>query len=188
MKRVLIVGAGALGSWTSEIMARSEPLSFTLVDFDKVDKDNIYRQLYYPKDVGRYKVDVLGERLESLGAEVERIRARIEDVIDELDNFDLALALTDNIESRLVVERKFKTLHAMVRPEVGLLMMTSENVKLKNVMRRGRHVGRQDVSMVVTVSSFAARFALEYLRRGKSELEGKLMVISPTEIEWIDLL
>ncbi|UXD21102.1 molybdopterin biosynthesis protein MoeB [Ignicoccus pacificus DSM 13166] len=188
MKRILVVGAGALGSWTSEIIVRSlNNLSFTLVDFDKIDEQNIYRQLYYPEDIGKYKVEVLANRLKKFGANVKTVKSKIEDVIDSLEDHDLALALTDNIESRLVVEKRFKTLHAMVRPEFGILLMTTEKVKLRNIMRRGRHRGRQDVSMVVTIASFAARAAIEYLTTGRSAVEGRMLIVSKYGTEWLEL-
>ncbi len=112
---------------------------------------------------------------------------KIEDVIDYLPHFDLALALTDNIESRLVVERKYKTLHAMVQPSHGMLLLTTDDVKLSNIMRKGEYRGDQDVTMVMMVSSIAAREALKYLKSGHSEIEGRLMLVSPYRFEIIDL-
>jgi hypothetical protein len=188
MKKILIVGAGALGSWTSEMLVRAIPkIHITLIDFDVVTEENLKRQLYYVEDLGKPKVEVLGRRLRSLGASVVTIQGRIEDVINSIGEHHLALALTDNIESRLIVEKKFKTLHAMVRPEFGMILLTTEKVKLSNIMNKGRHRGPQDVTMVVTVASYAARVAKEYLLTGKSRFEGKLLIINPFSIEQLEL-
>ncbi len=186
MKRILVVGAGALGSWTAEILGRKGPFSFYIVDPDVVERDNIDRQLYYPEDVGKYKAEVLARRLEALGNEALPIVSEIEEA-GEFE-VDLALALTDNIESRLFVEENYSpTIHAMVSPEVGLVLMTTEGVKLANLMRGGKHVGSQDVSMVVTVSSLAARLALDYLLRGDTSKAGKLFIASRYDLEVLDL-
>jgi len=187
LKKILVVGAGALGSWTTEILARSLKLDFTIVDFDKVDASNISRQLFYPSDIGKYKAEVLADRLRKLGSKTQPIVDKIENVIDTIGPFELALALTDNIESRTLVEEKFKTLHALVRPEVGMVLLTTERAKLSNIMRSGKHVGPQEIDMVVEVASIAARIAKEYLMTGKSKVEGKLIIISPYNIEFLSL-
>ena len=186
MKRILVVGAGALGSWTAEILARRGPFEFYIVDPDRVEEGNLDRQLFYPTDVGKYKAEVLASRVKFLGNEAVAIKSKIEEV--KRLEVDLALALTDNVPSRLFVEENyFPTIHGTVRPEVGLVLMTTEKAKLSNVMRDGRHVGSQDVTMVVTVASMVARLALDYLIKGDSSNAGKLFVISRYRIEEIAL-
>lgn len=189
MKRgpVLVVGCGGLGSWTSLIMAKSGWKDFVLVDPDVVEEKNLSNQAYFPEDVGLRKVDALKRKLEALGASVEAYPERIEDVIDSLPDFPLALALTDNIPSRLIVEEKYKTLHAMVRPGFGMLLMTTERTKLSNVMKDGKHSGPQDVSMVVMVASIAAKEAINYLESGKSFVEGKILMVTPYRFETLEL-
>jgi len=184
---VLVVGCGGLGSWTSLIMAKSGWREFVLVDPDVVEEKNLSNQAYFPEDIGLRKVNALKRKLESLGASVAVYPERIEDVIDSLPDFPLALALTDNIPSRLVVEKKYKTLHAMVRPGFGMLLMTTEKVKLGNVMKEGKHTGPQDTSMVVMVSSIAAKEALNYLTSGRSFIEGKILMVTPYRFEVLKL-
>ena len=95
--------------------------------------------------------------------------------------------MTDNIKSRIVVEKRYKTLHAMVQPSHGMVMMTTKRSKLANIMRDGEYRGHQELPMVMMVASVVIREALRYLREGKSELEGKLMIISPYRFEVINL-
>ncbi|NPA84427.1 MAG: ThiF family adenylyltransferase [Crenarchaeota archaeon] len=186
-RSVLVVGCGGLGSWTSLIMAKSGWKDFILVDPDYVEPKNISNQIYFPEDVGKPKVEALKRKLQDLGAKVETYQSRIEEVLDRLPEVPLALALTDNIPSRLVVEEKYKTLHAMVRPGFGIVTMTTENFKLSQVMREGRHEGPQEPPMVVMVASVAAREALSYLKEGKSKVEGKLLMISPYRFEVLEV-
>ena len=186
-KPVVVVGCGGLGSWTSLIMAKSGWREFVLVDPDVVEEKNLQNQAYFPEDVGLPKVVALKRKLESLGARVNAIQERIEDVVESLPPAPLALGLTDNIQSRITVEKKFKTLHAMVRPGFGMVLMTTENFKLANLMKEGVHRGPQEPEMVVMVASVAAREALSYLRTGKSFVEGKLLMITPYRFEVLEV-
>jgi adenylyltransferase/sulfurtransferase len=62
--RVLVVGAGGLGSPVLSTLARSGVTSFTIVDDDRVDITNLHRQtLYGEGDVGRLKAEVAAERV-----------------------------------------------------------------------------------------------------------------------------
>ena len=180
----VLVGCGGLGSWTAVLMAKGGWKEFILVDPDVVEEKNLRTQLYFPEDVGLRKVEALKRKLEALGASAVAYPEAVEDVLEELPEAPLALGLTDNIESRLKVEEKYKTLHAMVNPKVGMLLMTTESFKLRDVMRRGRHEGPQDVTMVSLVASVAAREALKYLKEGRSELEGKMLLITPYRFEF----
>ena len=62
--KVAVFGIGGVGSFVCEGLARSGIGNFVLVDFDKVDESNINRQLIATvKTVGRYKVDLMKERI-----------------------------------------------------------------------------------------------------------------------------
>ena len=62
--KVAVFGLGGVGSFVCEGLARSGIGNFVLVDYDKVDKSNINRQLIATeKTIDRYKVDVMKERI-----------------------------------------------------------------------------------------------------------------------------
>ncbi|MBP3792097.1 MAG: tRNA threonylcarbamoyladenosine dehydratase [Methanobrevibacter sp.] len=62
--KVAIFGLGGVGSYVCEGLARSGVGNFVLVDYDKIDKSNINRQLIATVDtIGRHKVDVMRERI-----------------------------------------------------------------------------------------------------------------------------
>ena len=62
--KVAVFGLGGVGSFVCEGLARSGVGNFVLVDFDKVDKSNINRQLIATvKSIGKYKVDLMKERI-----------------------------------------------------------------------------------------------------------------------------
>jgi len=103
--RVLLIGAGGLGSPAALYLAAAGVGTLGLVDFDTVDVSNLQRQvLYGTRDVGRPKVDVAGERLRELTPDV-RIQAheeRFESSNAEriLRDYDVVLDGTDTFPSR----------------------------------------------------------------------------------------
>ena len=62
--KIAVFGLGGVGSYVCEGLARCGVENFVLVDFDKIDESNINRQLIATeKTVGRYKVDLMKERI-----------------------------------------------------------------------------------------------------------------------------
>ena len=62
--RVVMLGAGGLGSWASYALACCGIGALVLVDHDRVEESNFNRQiLYRERDVGRVKVEAAAERL-----------------------------------------------------------------------------------------------------------------------------
>ena len=78
--RVGIAGAGGLGSNAALMLARSGVGNLVLVDDDVVDASNLNRQQYWPRHVGRPKVEALAELLLELNPEmgVEARRMRLD--------------------------------------------------------------------------------------------------------------
>lgn|SRR5574344_46584 len=75
--RVIIFGAGGVGSWCAEGLIRSGISHLAIVDFDTVNVSNINRQLMATtRTVGVPKVDALKERLLEINpdAEIEAVR------------------------------------------------------------------------------------------------------------------
>jgi adenylyltransferase/sulfurtransferase len=103
--RVLLVGAGGLGSPAAFYLAAAGVGTLGLVDFDAVDASNLQRQiLYTTADVGRPKVEVAGERLRALNPDV-RLAAHAEKLVAAnaeriLGGYDVVLDGTDTFPSR----------------------------------------------------------------------------------------
>lgn len=69
--RVGIAGAGGLGSNAALMLARSGVEHFLIIDHDVVDASNLNRQQFWPRHVGRPKVDCLAELLRELNPAVD---------------------------------------------------------------------------------------------------------------------
>ncbi len=111
-KRVLLVGAGGLGSPVAMILARSGVGHFAVMDDDRVDASNLHRQLLYTAgSVGQLKAEVACARIEeearragNLTSTVAREMRLTPDVDPQvLANFDLIVEGADNFASKFLV-------------------------------------------------------------------------------------
>ncbi|HJL17279.1 MAG TPA: HesA/MoeB/ThiF family protein [Sandaracinaceae bacterium LLY-WYZ-13_1] len=76
--RVLLVGAGGLGSPAALALAESGVRRMTVIDDDAVDRSNLHRQLLYEDaDVGADKAERAAARLRRAGVEAEAVRGRV---------------------------------------------------------------------------------------------------------------
>lgn len=70
--RVAVFGVGGVGGYVCEALARSGVGAFDLIDNDKVSLSNINRQIIAThKTVGRYKTEVMKERIMDINPEAE---------------------------------------------------------------------------------------------------------------------
>jgi molybdopterin/thiamine biosynthesis adenylyltransferase/rhodanese-related sulfurtransferase len=108
--RVLLIGAGGLGSPAALYLAAAGVGHLTLVDDDRVERSNLHRQvLHGDADTGRRKIDSGADRLLGLNPRVEvmRVEARVDTsnardllagqhvVLDGSDNFATRYAVND---------------------------------------------------------------------------------------------
>ncbi len=106
--RVLIVGAGGLGSPAALYLAAAGVGTLILVDPDQVDRSNLQRQILYSEaDVGRPKAEAAADRLAQLNSNIfvaGFARAFDNSTADELcRGVDLVLDGTDDFHVRYVV-------------------------------------------------------------------------------------
>jgi molybdopterin/thiamine biosynthesis adenylyltransferase len=108
--RVLIVGAGGLGTPAAQYLAGAGLGSIRLVDDDHIALSNLPRQLAYAEgDIGELKVEVLARRLREAngGIAVDAHCARFSsDTASQLlDGVDIVLDATDSLQARLDIDR-----------------------------------------------------------------------------------
>ena len=106
--RVLVVGAGGLGSPAAMYLVAAGVGTLGLVDFDTVELSNLQRQLLHDTaDVGRPKVDSARDRLHGVNPNVEIVTHRTllssENAFDVLSGYDVIVDGTDNFPVRYLV-------------------------------------------------------------------------------------
>ena len=70
--KVLVVGAGGLGTPVLAYLAASGIGCLGIVEFDRVDESNLHRQIFYrPSDVGNLKSTLAAERIREINPELE---------------------------------------------------------------------------------------------------------------------
>ncbi len=106
--RVLVIGAGALGSAAATYLAAAGVGTLGLVDGDTVELSNLHRQILHDTlDVGRSKTASGAERLRSLNPDVTIVEHSTflssANALDIFRDYDLVVNGSDNFPARYLV-------------------------------------------------------------------------------------
>src|SRR5436189_1564644 len=106
--RVLLVGAGGLGSPAALYLAAAGVGNLGLVDFDNVDVTNLQRQILHgTKDVGRPKLASARERIADVNPHVRletyETALTSKNALDIIRDYDIVVDGTDNFATRYLV-------------------------------------------------------------------------------------
>ena len=106
--KVLLLGAGGLGSPTALYLAAAGVGTIGIVDMDVVDASNLQRQVIHNIDrIGDKKVDSAAETIRLLNPDVEVItypvRLDASNVIDLISGYDVIVDGADNFPARYVL-------------------------------------------------------------------------------------
>ena len=106
--KVLIVGAGGLGSPVVEFLCRAGVGTLGIVDNDKVSISNLHRQsLYNSSDIGKYKVKIAKDKIRKINpsTKVKSYKLRLnktnfKKIINEYDYF---VDGSDNFKTKFLI-------------------------------------------------------------------------------------
>ena len=106
--KVLMLGAGGLGSPAALYLAAAGVGTIGIVDMDVVDESNLQRQVLHNLErVGMRKVDSARQTIELLNPDVEVItydlRLGADNILDILEGYDVVIDGADNFPSRYVL-------------------------------------------------------------------------------------
>jgi molybdopterin/thiamine biosynthesis adenylyltransferase/rhodanese-related sulfurtransferase len=106
--KVLLLGAGGLGSPAGLYLAAAGVGTIGIVDMDVVDASNLQRQILHSLDrVGERKVDSAKKTLTAMNPDVNvvtyDVRLGADNVLDIIDGYDVILDGTDNFPTRYLV-------------------------------------------------------------------------------------
>ena len=106
--KVLIVGAGGLGSPLALYLAAAGIGTIGIADFDIVDVSNLQRQILFgSKDRGRLKTQAAKEKIEALNPFVKVIEHSVKldssNALEIIGGYDIAADAADNFQTRYLI-------------------------------------------------------------------------------------
>ena len=106
--KVLIIGAGGLGSPVAEFLSRAGIGSLGIVDDDKVSLSNIHRQsLYNTSDIGKFKVKIAKNKIKKINPNTKvtiyKIRLINENFRKIINDYDYIVDGSDNFATKFLL-------------------------------------------------------------------------------------
>ena len=119
--KVLIIGAGGLGSPVAEFLSRAGIGSLGIVDDDKVSLSNLHRQsLYNTSDIGKFKVKIAKDKIKKINPNTKvtiyKIRLNNENFKKIINGYDYIVDGSDNFTTKFLLNDyclKFKKVLVM---------------------------------------------------------------------------
>ncbi len=106
--KVLLLGAGGLGSPAALYLAAAGVGTIGIIDMDVVDASNLQRQVLHNMDrIGMRKVDSAKQTLQAINPDLNvrtyDVRLGADNVLDIIDGYDVIVDGTDNFPTRYLV-------------------------------------------------------------------------------------
>ena len=106
--KVLLLGAGGLGSPAALYLAAAGVGTIGIIDMDVVDASNLQRQILHNMDrIGERKVDSAKKTITSINPDVNvvtyDVRLGADNILDIIDGYDVIVDGTDNFPTRYLV-------------------------------------------------------------------------------------
>jgi len=194
--RVLIIGAGGLGSNVAQTLVSAGVGKLTLCDHDEVELSNLQRQpLFDSSQIGQKKVTAAKHRLSQINTDtaIEIIDDRMTNALIEniIDGYDLVLDCTDNYETRVAINQ------AAVQSKIPLIAAAAIRFEgqIMTFLNQGdgpcysclqaqipiADVACRDVgvlaSNVIMIASIQAQLSLKYLLGVGRLTDGRLLLV-----------
>lgn len=104
-RKITVIGAGAIGSFTILALAKMGYENIKVFDFDKVELENINSQLYRFSDIGKFKVEALKDIIKDFTG----VSIKIENKKYSGESFnDIVICAVDNMETRKAIYENHK--------------------------------------------------------------------------------
>ena len=123
--RVAVFGVGGVGGYACEALVRSGVGHFDLIDDDKVCLTNLNRQIIATrKTVGKYKTDVMKERMLEINPEVDVTIHKCFFLPENADKFpfseyDYVIDAVDTVTAKLELVMKCRELNVPIISSMG---------------------------------------------------------------------
>lgn len=196
----MIVGCGGIGSYTALQLTLLGVRKLILVDMDAVDQSNLNRQLFYEKDIGRFKVEALKDKLLQINSKlkIETYTKSIQQLDSSVyKNINFVFDCLDNIETReylseLCWDKKIPFIHSACSDVIGEVQLVvngktkkmreyPEDMKLDQAKKSCKDFDPAVCTTNMIVASLQVDKFLDYLIKGEISkpfthyLRGKMM-------------
>ena len=110
--KVIVFGAGGVGGYCIEALARAGVGTIGIVDSDKIAESNINRQIYaLSSTIGEFKVDVAAKRIKDINPDCKVTDYKIfylPETADKIDftNYDYIVDAVDTVTAKLLIAEK----------------------------------------------------------------------------------
>ena len=106
--KILIIGAGGIGSPVALYLARAGIYEFGIVDYDKINKSNLHRQVLFNQvDLGEKKVFITKKKIQMIDKKIKvktyAIKVNKKNLKKIITNYDYIIDGTDNFTSKLII-------------------------------------------------------------------------------------
>lgn len=125
MKKVMIIGAGGIGSHLIPCLARTNNYELSVFDPDKVELKNVTYQNFNRSELEEYKSDCMGRRYENVGSNPYLVLTK-----KQVMGYDLVICCADNLSVRqMLYKTDVPWLDLRAQGRNGLLVSYQENPK-----------------------------------------------------------
>jgi molybdopterin/thiamine biosynthesis adenylyltransferase len=189
--KILVAGAGGLGSIVLEILIRTGVGKLVIIDYGILDEPDLNRQIMYTReDLGKKKVDAAKEKLLKLREDVEiethaiyldenfTIPEDVTLIVDCLDNFKGKFVLSD-----LAYKFKKPLIHAGINGFYGQITTIIPGVTLslreimRNVVEKDSEPQPVVASTPIILGALEANEAIKYITGVGRLLKNKILVV-----------
>ncbi len=174
--RVIVCGAGALGSNLVSHIARQGFKNLAVIDRDRIEEQNIGTQVYAIDDIGALKADILRNLIyREVGEDVEAISKELNDknASKLLKGYDIVVDGFDNSVSRRVVTEVCKEsgtpcLHIGVNGDYGELRWNETYIVPSDA---GDDICDYPLArnLILLVTAVAGEVLIRYILEGRKE-------------------
>lgn len=169
---VLVLGVGGVGSYAVESLVRSGIGKIVIVDNDKVDITNLNRQLMtLHSNIGKYKVDVLEERIKDINPECEVVK-----INEFITSNNINILFNENINYVIDACDTVDTKKSIIKECI------KRNIKFISCMGTGNKIDPTKLEIIdIRKTSYdpLARIIRKMIKDEK--INNKVMVVASTE-------
>jgi molybdopterin-synthase adenylyltransferase len=106
--KVLIIGAGGLGSPVAEFLSRAGVGAIGIIDDDKVSLSNLHRQsLFNTSDIGKFKVKIAKNKIKKINPNTKvaiyKVRLNNKNFKDIINDYDYIVDGSDNFTTKFLL-------------------------------------------------------------------------------------